>query len=171
MLAVITVSKQTIILSTLIVLLIKTKETVGQGSKSYVDSVKSYTSLVDSLVSSFHNNPETRLKHTIVHYTCISQKGGSTVDLYEDTVNKLYKLFFLSTCNTPIVEKSYYFLNKKIVFASIRMNPFEQGGKGGEKFYRDNVLIKDNTSAQMKRRQKPDVDLMHGYELLKRLKT
>ena len=161
---------KTIIFLTLAVCISKVNDVNGQSNISYVDSIKRYTKFVDSLVSSFYSNPQTRLGHSITHFTCISRKGGASIDLYEGSEGKVYQLMYYTNCDTPGVEKTYYFLNRKIVCASVVESPFGVM-KRRTKFYQNDRLILSDSSWIKKRKQRFDKDLKEGYELLERSKT
>ena len=110
-----------------------------QSSRSYIDSIRVYRKTVDSLVSSFYQNPETFLGHTIAHSKCLDGNGGATIDTYE-AKGSIMQLVYFSTCDSPQIQKTFYFINIKIVFSLIEENPF---GKttSREEFYRDDLML------------------------------
>jgi hypothetical protein len=158
-----------IIILTVSLFLGKTNHVHGQKNRLFIDSVKHYISITDSLINSFYNHPGTRLIHRSAHFNCINQAYGAFLDFHEDTTGTISKLEYRSICDTPMVEITYYIINDKIVFAS---KEYPQGQrKKMTKFYLNDKLLMLNGYWVKRAKQAFDNDLKEGYAKLRSLHT
>jgi len=148
---------------TLFVLLLN--NAAGQNPQTYIDSINRYQHYVDALVNSFYADPSVKLGHTIVHYNCASGERGGSADLYENAHrDSIYSFEYMSFCDTVPDQRTYYFVNNKIVLVLMTNIPAHAMDRA--KYYRNDNLISENGNL-IEAPKANDKDLLRGYEILK----
>jgi len=166
--------KKIIFCVTISLLLYTLNAAKAQQFSTYLALVNKRIFFIDSLVHSFYADPAARLGHIVMHYNCLGRDTtaiwGASSDLYnEPGTSNIYQLTYNGSCDSFFTDKTFYFINNKIVFMVIRD---EKSGKWQtrKKFYKDDKLIVMNGIAVTRQNRQADKDLKDGYDLLRRSK-
>ncbi len=138
----------------------------AQDNAVYIDSVNRYQKFVDSLVRDFTINLASNLRHASAEYNCADGRiWGAYAELYRDAKRQVIILTWQSSCDTVFEDKSFYFINNKIVLA---MDGVFRGGKREKKYYKNDILIFEDDN-WVEDAKPNDKDLAKGYDILKDL--
>jgi hypothetical protein len=143
-----------------------------QSAGEYVDRIKKYQAYVDSLVFSYSTNPASSVRHGIIHYNCIDSTGedkgygsGGSANIYFDPKSKTtFQITYIKGCSTPMVERTLYFVDNKIVLAIIA-----DSDKNATIYFRSDKQFKFSNADVVTEKFANNI-LKDGYEIVKDFK-
>ena len=135
----------------------------AQENVAYINTVKTYTRYVDSIIMEASVNPSSgpaivKTSNRISNIQKDSSWCGEAVLYKDDKNDSLYRLSYSGHCDSTYKLQDYYFNNNKIVF--VRTVRSTNPGENTDQYYFNDTIM--NTAIGK-------LYLTDGYEILKKL--